>query len=306
MTEQTPQTALETQKQTVEQKLERVPTLFPISQEVKLYLAKRKIEEATWNTLKRSIFPGASDESVILAIDYCTARKLDVLKKPVHIVPMLVSTGVKDANGYDKKEYRDVIMAGISEIRTTAMRTGEYMGTDGEEFGPDIVKQFGVGKEAKEHTFPEWCRYVVYRSIDGKACRFVGPKVYWIEAYASKSSKNDEPNSMWATRPRGQLSKCAEAAALRFTFPEQLGSDYAAEEMEGKQFSPRDVTPPAQNISATIGAAIKQAQAEASEPPAKVIDVEPEAPQTNPIEHGEHAQSPEPQGDGVNLNQEGN
>ena len=34
--------------------------------------------------------------------------------------------------------------------------------------------------------------------------------------------------------PRGQLDKAAEAAALRAAFPEELGNDYAAEEMEGQ------------------------------------------------------------------------
>ena len=39
---------------------------------------------------------------------------------------------------------------------------------------------------------------------------------------------------MWKKRPRGQLDKAAEAAALRAAFPEELGNDYAAEEMEGQ------------------------------------------------------------------------
>jgi hypothetical protein len=39
---------------------------------------------------------------------------------------------------------------------------------------------------------------------------------------------------MWRRRTRGQLDKCAEAAALRAAFPEELGNDYSAEEMEGQ------------------------------------------------------------------------
>ena len=39
---------------------------------------------------------------------------------------------------------------------------------------------------------------------------------------------------MWGKRPRGQLDKCVEAAALRKAFPEELGNVYAAEEMEGR------------------------------------------------------------------------
>jgi hypothetical protein len=61
---------------------------------------------------------------------------------------------------------------------------------------------------------------------------FAGPKVYWEETYAVKKHDDDTPNEMWATRPRGQLDKCAEAAALRTAFPEEIGSDYIPEEVQ--------------------------------------------------------------------------
>ena len=41
-------------------------------------------------------------------------------------------------------------------------------------------------------------------------------------------------NAMWQKRPRGQIEKCAEAAALRKAFPEELGNDMTREEMEGQ------------------------------------------------------------------------
>jgi phage recombination protein Bet len=40
------------------------------------------------------------------------------------------------------------------------------------------------------------------------------------------------PNSTWATRPRGQLAKCAEALALRAAFPEDLSGLYVYEEVQ--------------------------------------------------------------------------
>ena len=42
------------------------------------------------------------------------------------------------------------------------------------------------------------------------------------------------PNSMWKRRPFGQIDKCAEAAALRAAFPEEVGNEYSAEEMDGR------------------------------------------------------------------------
>ena len=43
---------------------------------------------------------------------------------------------------------------------------------------------------------------------------------------------------MWAKRPFGQLSKCAEAQALRKAFPDTTGSQPTAEEMEGRPEEP--------------------------------------------------------------------
>ncbi len=37
-------------------------------------LAERGIDSATWSALKNSIYPGAKDESVMMALDYCRAR----------------------------------------------------------------------------------------------------------------------------------------------------------------------------------------------------------------------------------------
>ena len=111
---------------------------------------ERKISKAIWNTLKNSLYPGAKDESVAMVWDYCEARKLDVLKKVVHIVPMYVDGGM-----------RDVIMPGIAELRTTAARTENYAGQDepiyGEEFTYMNVKRSEerrVGKECRSRWSP--------------------------------------------------------------------------------------------------------------------------------------------------------
>jgi hypothetical protein len=76
-------------------------------------------------------------------------------------------------------------------------------------------------------------RITITRELNGKERSFVGPKVYWLEAYA-KWADTDVPNEMWANRPVGQLEKCAEAGALRRAFPEEIGNALTAEEMEGQ------------------------------------------------------------------------
>ena len=178
-------------------------------------LTERNIDTAVWTTLQNSVFPGAKDESILLAVDYCKARKLDILKKPCHIVPMSV-TDAKTGN----KNWRDVIMPGIYEQRITAFRTGQMAGQDEPVFGDTVTFR---GIEA-----PEWCRVTVYRFINNERCAFSHTE-YFCEACAT--TKEGKPNSMWSKRPRGQLAKCAEAGALRKAFPDELGGVITADEV---------------------------------------------------------------------------
>lgn len=178
------------------------------------------IEQGSWKALVEAVFPNAtSAESVILALSYCRARKLDPFKKNVHIVPIW---------NKDLKRMVDTIWPGIGELRTTAFRTGEYAGRDDTEFGPDLTKKIGKA----EVTFPEWAKVTVHRIVRGNRVSFAGPRVYWEETYATRGRDDDSPNDMWYNRPRGQLDKCAEAAALRAAFPEEVGSDYIPEEVQ--------------------------------------------------------------------------
>lgn len=201
------------------------------------------IDRAGWKALVEAIFPTAQTaDSIIMALSYCRARKLDPFKRPVHIVPM-----------WDSKRggYIETVWPGIAELRTTAFRTGQYAGCDEADFGPMQERPFTGRIKVKGSwedktvtvSFPEWCRITVYRDLNGRVCKFVGPKVKWVESYATRGN-SDIPNDMWESRPEGQIEKCAEAAALRKAFPEELGNQLTAEEMEGRKIAEaRDVTP---------------------------------------------------------------
>lgn len=192
-----------------------------------------------WKILCEAIFPAAKEvDSIVMALAYCKNRNLDVMKRVVHIVPMWSP---------DKKKLVDTIWPGIAELRTTAMRTTEYAGNDRIVFGPMLEKEFTgdivewnngnkstVSKTIKVR-FPEWAEMTVYRIVKGNKEAFCPPPIYWEETYGMQG-KTELPNSMWQRRARGQFAKCCEAAALRFAFPEELGNQYAAEEMEGQQF----------------------------------------------------------------------
>lgn len=173
------------------------------------------ISRYAMSALRNSVFPGASDESIYMAAQYCAARKLDIFKKPIHIVPLSIRDSVTG-----KYETRDVIMPGIYELRTTAFRTGEMAGIDEPVFGEE-KKIHGINA-------PEWCKITVYRIIAGQRYAFTHTE-FFEEAAATKN--NGELNSMWTKRPRGQLAKCAEAGALRKAFPDEMGGLMTSDEV---------------------------------------------------------------------------
>ena len=178
------------------------------------------VSKAEWMALVDAVFPSAkSAESVILALSYCAARKLDPMKKPVHIVPIW---------NREKRRYDETVWPGIGELRTTAFRTGLYAGRDATKYGEMITKKIGSGDAAVTITFPEWAQITVYRTVNGQRVAFEGPAVYWEETFSE--AKGGAPNAMWRKRPHSQLDKCAEAAALRAAFPEEIGEDYTDDE----------------------------------------------------------------------------
>jgi phage recombination protein Bet len=187
----------------------------------------------SWNVLTEVTFPTAkTPEAILMALDYCKARKLDIFKKPVHIVPMWSSVLGRNV---------ETVWPSIMEIQTTASRTGLWAGMDRPVWGPDVTQTF-IGQFKDDHdnwqktevtlTFPEWVAVTVYRLVNGRRCAFT-EEVYWLEAYSTAGGKNSQlPTAMWIKRPKGQLGKCGKAASLRSAFPEECG--YAAEEMDGK------------------------------------------------------------------------
>lgn len=206
------------------------------------------VKAAEWKALVEAVFPLAqSVDSVVLALSYCKARKLDPFKRVVHIVPIWDKNYI-GPNG-KKGRYTDTIWPGIGELRTTAFRTKQYAGADACAFGPMTDRVFTLENDSGERRnvpvkFPEWAQLTVYRMIDGQRVPIPGPRVYWIETY-SRMGRSELPNDMWQKRPVGQLEKCAEAAALRRAFPEELGDEHTADESGGLvgPENAKDVTP---------------------------------------------------------------
>ncbi len=133
------------------------------------------IDRAGWKALVEAIYPNAETaDAIVMALSYCRARNLDPFKRPVHIVPMWSSVAGKMI---------ETVWPGISELRTTAFRTGQYAGMPAPKFGPTIERAFkgqaGRGKSKGEERsltlqFPEWCRVTITRELNGFAARQEG------------------------------------------------------------------------------------------------------------------------------------
>jgi hypothetical protein len=270
--------------------------------------ARMGVESSAWQTLVNATFPTArTAEGVILALNYCRARKLDVFKRPVHIVP--IRTKLKSPDGKEYWADIETVWPGINELRTTAHRTGIYAGSDPAEWGADITSEWELPSgedDGGDHpnapprekkaaaapvrmlkvVHPEWCQITVYRVVQGLRVAFPGPRVYWLETYAT-AGKSDRPNEMWKDRARGQLEKCAEAAALRKAFPEELGGEHIVEE------APRmvDVTPAA---AASPQSRPDRTEISAKAKPAAKVETKP-APVSKVIETEDPKPEPEPE-----------
>jgi len=157
-------------------------------------------------------------------LNFCVANKLNPFKKQAYLV------------GYDSKNgavFAEI--TGINGYRSIAHRTGSYTGRTQTEWG-------------KTQSNDIFAVVTVYRLIKNEN------RAFTATAFHSESVQTDyngKANSIWSKRPKGQLDKCAEAAALRMAFPEELGETYIEDEFDNFQASSVASKPEVIEIQAT-------------------------------------------------------
>ena len=166
--------------------------------------------------LQNSLRGTFTQEEIELFIRQCDRTGLDPFSRQIHALSRRQKVGERWVNKMS-------ILVGIDGFRLVAERTGQYRGqTQSEWCGKD-----GVWKDVwLSDDPPAAARVGVFRQS------FMSPMMriaLWSEF--APLTKEGKPMSQWATMPALMLAKCAEAQALRASFPQELSGLYTADEM---------------------------------------------------------------------------
>jgi len=152
--------------------------------------------------IRDTVAKGATPDELKLFLYRCKNMGLDPLKPgQIYFIKYGTSAGT--------------IVVGIEGFRSKAVRTGKLTGI-----------QRGVIRDEKGKCIGAWAE--VYRADWTKPAR---------EEVSLSEYVADKP--IWRKMPEAMIKKCAEAAALRMAFPDDLGGIYAPEEMDQAENLPR-------------------------------------------------------------------
>jgi phage recombination protein Bet len=195
--------------------------------------------------IRRTVAKDCSNDEFDIFIGMCIALKLDPLRKQIYAFVY-----GKD----DPKKRQLTLVTSISGFRTIAERTGNYRP---DEEGP----VFTFDDNEKGPTNPLGlvsAKVRVYKFSHG-AWHPVAETAYWSESAPIKDEwgwdnetgkrkptgkKVLDTSGQWGKMPRLMLAKCAEAAALRKAWPDEMSNLYGEEEIDRQKFidlSPSDI-----------------------------------------------------------------
>lgn len=206
--------------------------------------------------IKSTVMRGASDDEVAVFVYVCNRTGLDPFTKQIHAVKRKVK-----AEGSNTYEERWAHQVGIDGFRLVADRTGKYDG----RLEPEFFDAAGNARKVwLDKVPPRACRIGVLRK--GIREPFYVTAL-WDEYVQKKFDGN--PTMQWRDKPTIMLAKCAEAAALRAAFPQELSGVYAPEELargeESEELSDRELRPVAESRPRTVAPDSGGRQARATE-----------------------------------------
>jgi len=158
--------------------------------------------------LKNSICKGASDDEFQMFLMACKKTQLDPFSKQIYAVKR-----------WDSRLKRETmtIQTGIDGYRLIAERT--------ERYAPGAKPTFTTDERS---NIVAATAYVKKMTKDG-TWHIIEAEAY-MDEYCQKD-KEGKSTGLWRTMPRNQLAKCAEALALRKSFPAEMSGVYTKEEM---------------------------------------------------------------------------
>lgn len=192
--------------------------------------------------LKRTIAKDTTDDEFSLFVNTAKRMGLDPFARQIHAVKR-----------WDSKSKCEVmaIQVGIDGYRTIADRTGVY--------APGPATEFEVNAKGEIVSATAFVKKLVageWHTISAAA---------HYDEYVQRT-KEGVPTSMWKTKPRIMLGKCAEAIALRRAFPSQLAGVYTDDEMPtadaveaqkpAKELPAKREVPPVAETIAAMGKAL--------------------------------------------------
>jgi phage recombination protein Bet len=148
-----------------------------------------------------------SDEHFNEFIELCELRKLNPFANQVY--------GILHFDRHRDRQVVELII-GIEGMRLMAHRTREYAGCDKPEYS--------YNADDKPNA-----TVTLYRLVGGTRQGFTG------EALWDEFAPKPQVDEVWDTKPHVCIGKCAEAAALRKAFPQEIGGLYTPEEWSKSQ-----------------------------------------------------------------------
>jgi phage recombination protein Bet len=199
----------------------REPSQLPAEEFAKKY----SITEELVEIVRKLQCPTATDVELHFFFSVCQRTKLDPFTNQIWLVKRKQS--VEDSWGNRSMVEVARPQTGIDGFRVIAERTNQYDGQAKQEWCGDDGKWVDVWLAAIP---PRAARCIVYR----KGFREGVPAVAHWDEYVPKygTGPNAKIAFKWQQSPAGQLSKCAEALALRKAFPNDLSGLHTDDEME--------------------------------------------------------------------------